>query len=134
MTPADPKYLGKTFVIEDAAYTIERTSPRIDFKCYERQGLTAYKVDKTPDGKYDWNTLRPLNNRDDLKPGDKVLFDWPLGGMIELTVNDDGTRAESEGMSTALEFHPGFPEAGFPPEWTGSCFTNNKALLRVKFD
>lgn len=105
----------------------------LNFKCYERPGLTAMKCDKKPDGKYDWDTLRPINKKEDLKPGDEVLFDWPFGGTIRLTVNADVTWAEGDGVSTALTFHEGWPDDGIPPEWTGSCFMNDKALARVDF-
>lgn len=130
----DNKFCGKSYVIEDTTTYIKRDGPLLDFKAYERPGLSAMKCDKTPDGKYIWSTLRTLNKREDLKPGDEVLFDWPFGGTIRLTVNADVTWAEGDGLSTALEFHEGWPADGIPPEWTGGCFINNKALLRVKFD
>lgn len=130
----DKSFLGKSAVLEDPVVAVNPDSPKLlNFRCWERPGLTAMKADRKPDGTYDFDTLRPLNKREDLKPGDKILFDWPGGGLIELTVNADVTWAESESISTSLEFHPGFPEGGYPPEWTGSCFMNNKALTRVDF-
>ena len=130
----EKSFLGKSVVYEDPVVIANPGSPKLlNFRCYERPGLSVMKCDKRADGSYDWNTLRTLNKREDLKPGDEVLFGWPPLGTVRLTVNADVTWAEGDGVSTALTFHEGFPEAGVPPEWTGSCFMNDKALARVDF-
>lgn len=130
----DEKFFGQhTIVTEDVTIERDPKAPLLNFRCYERHGMSAYKVDKDADGRYLWDTKRTINKKEDLKPGDEILFEWPFGGMVCVTVDAKVLFAENEGLCVALEFDAGHPEVGIPPEWVGSCFGNKAALTRVAF-
>lgn len=128
---ANEQYIGRSYVLEDSAITINREAPRLDFVCYERMGMTAYEDDGVRP--IDGDTLKPIQTKEGLKAGMRLLFCNGFGGMWAATVEPDLMNASGESIFVSLAFDAGHPEHGIPAEWVGTCFGNKKALTRINF-
>ena len=120
------EFLGKEPVPVETEVVLPKPTYLLDFKCYERQGLTIYRDQEPP---------VPIQEKHALLPGDKILIPDPLGGGYWRAIVKGGGDAlsfEGESVCGTLFFDPGHPD-GVPAEWVALCISNTKALARVDF-
>lgn len=136
---ANPKStFEKSFIgnhpVQTESYVISQPpgSQKPGFYAYERIGLDVMRGTKGHDGKYDIKSLKPISERDGLKPGDMVIVDTPFG-YVEFKVNATMDTLESDALMSTLSYDKGVPDAGIPPCWTATGFVNMSALSRVDF-
>lgn len=105
----------------------------IEFKCYQRMGVTIYKDQEVPRIE---SELEPIRVREELKLGDYVLIPWMFAGQYFRAKVTEGTCSpfsfDSGSTCGTLDYDPGHPD-GIPAEWVATCFGSKTALARVDF-